>query len=95
VVIETAAGQFQDGTNRLDRVVRQQPHGKLPFLERTPASSPEAFFAISNSIVSRPTNRSNSAIRSCCALRTASFSKARVAPARNCCRQLPTICAVS
>lgn len=65
LIVIRARRQIDHLTEQLDGIVcRQRPHDFSPLVERE-GSSLEAFFEASNSIVSRPTIRSNSAIRSC------------------------------
>ena len=66
-----------------------------PFLLKGELKSPETFLAMSNSIVSRPTSRSSSAIRSYSALRFWSCSKTSGAGSRNSLFQRASTCGMS
>lgn len=72
-----------------------EAHGYRPFLFTSEWAILVAFFAISNCIVNHPTICSSSVIRACSPLLLTSLAKARLACARNCCFQFPTIWALN
>jgi hypothetical protein len=67
LMIIATASTLNDLTDHLDGIVLGQHRDHRPFLLKGELNTPEAFFAMSNSMVSPPTSRSNSAIRSCSA----------------------------
>src|SRR2546425_11164715 len=60
-MIVATAGALYDLAHHTDWVLLCQHRDHRPFLPKGELNTPETFFAMSNSIVSRPTSRSNSA----------------------------------
>lgn len=91
----TTAGAVYDLAHHAHWVLLCQHRDHRPFLLKGELNTPETFFALSNSMASRPTSRSHSAIRSCSALRFWSCSKTSGARSSNSVFQRASTCGLS
>jgi tetratricopeptide (TPR) repeat protein len=95
LVVVAAPGHFEHLASYLDGILVREHVDHLPLPIEREVKMLEAFFATSNSMVSRPTICSRSAIRSCSSPRLRSVAKISGARSRNSSRHREKTCGLS